>query len=292
MTDACPDGGETADAGRDSFARQFPLDTDQLFAVVGRELRTVVRTRAYAALAVGYAALVVALAVTGGASGYLPLILDLLTYVEVLVPALAVAFGYRAVLGDARRGELDVLQTYPLSKTTFVLGVYLGRVTALLAVVLVPLLLVAALVPLVGGTQSSVLATHAGADSAFLYLRFLVLTALFSLVCLGVALAVSATADSVRAAVALGLGFLVVLVVGLDVGVVAALAAGVVGEGSLQWVLALSPNSAFRGLVLETVVGAVSSPSVRAAVPAANLVGLGIWLAGSLSLSIWAVWDE
>ncbi|WP_379797275.1 ABC transporter permease subunit [Haloplanus sp. GCM10025708] len=166
---------------------------------------------------------------------------------ELLVPALAIAFGYRAVLGDARRGELDVLQTYPLSKPTFVLGVYLGRVTALLVVVLVPLLLVGAVVPFVGGTQSSVLATHAGADSAFLYLRFLTLTALFSMVGLGVALAVSATADSVRAAIALGLGFLVVLVVGLDVGIVAALGAGVVGEGSLQWVLALSPNSAFRG---------------------------------------------
>ncbi|MFC7081678.1 ABC transporter permease [Halorussus caseinilyticus] len=120
---------------------------NRLFAVVGRELTTVVRTRAFLALAGGFAAVVAVLAWTAGAVGYVPLVLDLLTPVEVLVPALALAFGYRSVLGDDERGELDVIRTYPVSRATFVLGVYLGRAAALLVALVVPLLGVALLYP-------------------------------------------------------------------------------------------------------------------------------------------------
>lgn len=267
-------------------------DVARLFAVSDRELRTVLRTRAYAVLAVGFAVLVIGLAWTSGATGYVPLVLDLLTPVEALVPALALAFGYRSVLGDERRGELEVVRTYPLSRWGYVLGVYLGRAAALLVVVLAPLAAAAVFVPLVGGAQSSVIASHAGADSVLLYLRFLVLTAGFTLVVLSAALAVSTTATDVRAAIALGVALLVALVVGFDFGVVAGLAAGVVGDADLQYVLALSPNSAYRGLVLETVVSAVSTRATRAAAPLANVLGLLLWLAATLLVSVWTVWVD
>jgi ABC-2 type transport system permease protein len=268
------------------------VNYDRAFAVTDREFRTVLRTRAYAVLSLGFLVLTVALSWTSGATGFVPLTLDLLTPVEVLVPALALAFGYRSILGDEERGELDVVRTYPITRWGYVLGVFLGRAAALLTVVIVPLLLSAALVPFLGGVQSSVIASHAGADSVLLYLRFVVLTAVFALVVLAVALAISAGASSTRAALALGVALLVALVVGLDLGVVAGLAGGVVGDAELAYALALSPNSAFRGLVLETVVSAVTAPGVRAAAPVANAVGLLAWLVGSMLVAVWTSWED
>lgn len=261
----------------------------RLFAVVGRELTTVLRTRAFLALAGGFAAIVAVLAWTAGAAGYVPLVLDLLTPVELLVPALALAFGYRTVLGDEESGELDVIRTYPVSRSTFLLGAFLGRAAALLVAVLVPLLAVALLVPAFGGVKTSVIASHAGTDSPLLYLRFVVLTAAFALVVTAVALAVSTTASSSRAAIAVAVAFGVALVVGFDAGVLAGLAGSVLPEGALRFVLALSPNSAFRGLVLETVVGGVETDAPSAS-PVASIVGLALWLAGALAVAIVTTW--
>jgi len=261
---------------------------DRLFAIAGRELTTVVRTRAFLALAGGFAAIVGALAWTGEPVGYVPLVLDLLTPVEVLVPALALAVGYRAILGDRERGELDVLRTYPVSRPTYVLGVYLGRASALVAGVSVPLLAVAALVPLFGGVGTTVIASHGAADSPVLYVRFVVLTAAFALVLAAAATAISATAGTTRAGLVAAVAVGLALVVGLDAGIVAGLAGGVLPEGALGAVLALSPNSAFRGLVLATVAGGAES----GASAAAGAVGLLAWLAGSLALATLSVWSE
>lgn len=265
---------------------------ERLLAVVGRELDTVVRTRAYAAVAVGFAVVVVGLAWQGGVPGYVPLTLDLLTPLEALVPVLAVGFGYRAVLGDARRGEVEVLRTYPLTRAEFVLGVYLGRAVVVLAVVVLPLLVAGALAATTGGARTSVIAAHGGADSPILYVRFVLLTAVFALVVLAVAIAASAAATSLRAAVAIAVLLVVGLVVGLDLGLVAALSGGYVGEGELQWLLGLSPNSAYRGLVLETVVRPVSAAEVAAANPLVSLVGLVLWFVGGLAAAVRTVWPS
>lgn len=264
---------------------------DRLFAVVGRELTTVVRTRAYVALAVSFAAVVGVLAWTANTVGYVPLVLDLLTPVEVLVAALALAFGYRALLGDRERGELDVVRTYPVSRTTFVLGVYLGRAAALLVAVLVPLVLVALLVPAFGGVKTGVIASHAGTDSPALYVRFVVLTAGFGLVVTAAALAVSSAADTGRAGLALAVTLGLALVVGFDAGIVAGLAGGVVPDGTLRWMLALSPNSAYRGLVLESAVGGSDVMGVPVASPAASVAGLALWLVGTLGIAVRSVWN-
>lgn len=259
-------------------------------AVVDREVRTVARSRALWVLGLGFALVVVGLAWAGGPAGFVPVVLTLLTPLEVLVPALALAVGYRAVLGDAQRGELDVLRTYPLARRELVLGVFLGRGAALLVAVVGPLLVAGALAAVLGGAKSTVFATHGGADSVWLYLRFVVLTGGFALVALSVALVVSTAARSLRGAIALGAAAAVVLVVGLDLGVVAGLAGGVVPEGALPWLLSLSPNSAYRGLVLQTVVGAVGPTGVETAPLLANGFGLALWLVGALTLAGVTVW--
>lgn len=265
---------------------------DRAMVLVDRELRTVARTRTFLALSLGFAAVVVGLALAGGGvrAGYLPLATDLLGPLTLLVPVLAFAFGYRAVVGDAERGELAMLRSYPVPARWLVAGVALGRAGALLVAVLAPLLLAGLLVPALADPGSSVLASHGGVDGAVLYLRFVVLTAAFALVALAVAVAASAVAGTGRRALALAVALLVVLVVGLDLGLVAALAGGV-GEDALPALLAASPTSAYRGLVLATVVDVAGTGGVRAAAPLANAAGLLAWLLAAYAVAVGSLPD-
>lgn len=266
------------------------MNRSAVLAVADRELRTVVRTRSTVAVAAVYAALVVGVAWTGGVSGYLSTTLDLLATLEVIVPALAIAFGYRSVYDDAKRGELAVIRTYPVSRTGYVLGAYLGRLAPVLVVVPAPLLAVVVLVAATGGAGTSVIASHGGGDTLVVFVRFAVLTEAFAAVALAVAMVVSTVARSLRGAIALAVAAVVVLVVGADLGLVAALGADVLGEGSLRWALAASPNSAYRGLVLRTVLGPVTTlPADAASVPA-NLLGLLVWLVGALGVAVATIW--
>jgi hypothetical protein len=54
--------------------------------------------------------------------------------------------------------------------------------------------------------------------------------------------------------------------------------------------IALSPASAFRGLVLDLVVGAVSGRDAGSAL--GGLIGLVGWFGGSLVVAVLTVWDE
>lgn len=229
--------------------------SDRLWTVVRRELRGAVRTRLYVFLGLALTGIAFGVARTGGgpAGGYVPTVVDILLVVEVLVPTVAFAVGYRAIVDDAVRGELDVLQTYPLPTWAYVAGVYVGRAIALLAVTLVPLALLGLHVATTSGPEITVFASHRGVDSPFLYVRFMTLTALLALVSLSVALALSAVAGSGRSAILLGVAGLLLVVVGTDVALFSALDAGT-SEGGLRTLLALSPTSAYRGLVFETVL--------------------------------------
>lgn len=288
MTAAEPvDGGsDDSVATRADLARR----ARRVEALADRELTSVLRTRTYALLAVGYGAVVLGLAWAAGPSGLVTLALDLLTPVEVLVPALAIAFGYRALAVDAEHGELDVVRTFDCSRGTTVLGVFLGRAGPLLVVVLAPLVLAMVLPAILGGPSSSVIATGPRADPLVLYGRFLALTAAYALAALAAAVAVSTVVSNGRSALVLGVGLLVALVVGLDLGVVGALAVGLVGDAGLGWLLAASPASAYRGLVLATVVQPATDTGGPLANPLVGALGLLIWLVAGLLVARATVW--
>lgn len=73
--------------------------SEHVGAIARRELRTVVRTPASWLLVAGVAVVVATLStVGGGASGYLPVVVDRSTPSEALVPVFAFAFGYRVFL--------------------------------------------------------------------------------------------------------------------------------------------------------------------------------------------------
>ena len=245
--------------------------------LLARELRGAARNRSYLVLALAMAAVVFWSVISGGGpeAGYVPTVVDLLVPVEVLVPAIGFATGYRAVVDDAQRGELTVLETYPVPAWMYVGTVYLGRLAVVLGVVLVPLGLVGVYVAVTAAPDTTVFATHGGIDSPALFVRFLALTG-----ALAVALAASAFAASRRRAIVLGLVGLVV-VVGADLALLRSLSSGVVGERSLDVVLGASPMSAYRGLVFETVVSVAFDGGSGYVAPGAAVTGLLAWTVGS-----------
>ncbi len=291
--DASQPGEATArDATRSDRSRPTAPGSRRLLeTIVGRELRTVARTRTFFILGLAFAAVVLGIAWVGGSvrAGYVPTLVDLLTPLELLVPVVAVAFGYRAILGDAQRGELDVLKTYPVSNRDIVLGVYVGRAMGLIAAIVVPLVLAALAVVVFKDEGRTLYASHSGADSPILFARFVVLTVLFALTVLAVAIAISAVVSGTRSALALSVVALVVLLVGLDLALVYGFSAGVIGDESLMYALAVSPLSAYRGLVFESAIVVASGTGPAAASPIASLLSLGGWTAASLGIATWVL---
>lgn len=261
--------------------------SDRLVNVLSRELRTVWRSRVYLGLAAGFAALLVGVALLGGASAYVPLALSLLTPVELVVPVLAAALGYRSILGERERGELSVLQTFPVTRGEYVGGAYLGRLAALLATVVVPLLAVGVAVPVVGGAPTF-LPQPEGLDSPTLYLRFVVLTGVFAGVVLAVMVLLSAAVSNSRRGLVVAVSLLLVLVVGFDLAAIVGLSGGLGGAAASLSVL--SPNGAFRALVLALVVDPVTTGPSAPVGPVVSAALLLLWLVGALSTAAWQVW--
>ncbi|KAB1190057.1 ABC transporter permease subunit [Haloferax sp. MBLA0076] len=270
------------------------LDRRHVEAIARREVVTVARTRASWFLTVGIAVVVSGLAVLGGggASGYLPVVVDLSMPAEVLVPLLAFAFGYRVFLDDRRSGELAVHAIMPPSRVSVVTGVFLGRAVVLavaLALGFLPGFVAGALAGDAGG---ALYATQRGADSPLLYLRFVSLATLYGISSLALALAVSAAVRSTRAALAGVFGLGLMLLVGIDLGLFGAVVSGLVGTESLPVALAFSPNAAFRALVLTTVVDVATVSSGGLGVVLANVASLVAWTIVGVSGAVVTVWDD
>lgn len=261
--------------------------------VFTREVRTVLRTRAFLALGLGYAAVVIAVAwFSGGVeSGYLPTATSLSTPSELLVPVVAFALGYRVVLSDRATGELEVLKTYGIGRAEYVVGVYAGRLVALVAALVLPLVVVGVLVNMYTGPHMTILEWHGGVDSVLLLVRFAVLTVVFGASVLALSVAVSAVSGSVRGALAVVVLVWLAIAVGADVGIISALVAERVGDANVVWLTSLSPNTAYRGLVMETVVG-VAVGEVRATSAVASLFSLLAWTAVPLAVAAATVWRE
>lgn len=241
-------------------------------------------------MAIGFFGVTLVTALLGDAGGYVPLSLSLVTPMELLVPVLAAGLGYRAILADRERGELDVLRTYPIAQEWFVGGVYAGRLVVLLCIVGGSLLVAGVLVPLLSSSPAALTRT-AGLDSPWLYLRFVVLTAVFSGVVLAVLVLLSATVKSARRGLIATILLVSTIAVGFDLLIVFGLAEQLVAAESLPWYLALSPGSAYRGLVMTYVVAPAVTTAVGLTVPSLSAVGLVLWGVLSLLLAAGTIWE-
>ncbi|MFB6102488.1 MAG: ABC transporter permease [Haloplanus sp.] len=263
---------------------------DRVGAVFEREVVTIRRTRAYLGLASVFFLLVVAIVLASGVSGYVPLVLSLLTPVELLVPLLAGALGYPAIVSERQRDELDIHQTYPVTRGEYAVGVYLARLLSLLVSIVVPLSVVAVAVPLFGRAPTF-LPQSTGLDSPILYLRFVVLTAVLGAVTLAIFHLVSAVARDERRGLVAVLVALLILVFGFDAASVVGL--GFDGGAASATLALLSPNGAYRTLVLSLAVAPVtdSASASRVDIAVGTLVLL-TWTVLSLVLTGRFVWNS
>ena len=256
--------------------------------VLVRELVTLARSRAYLGMLVGVGIVSGGMLAAGGGVeiGYVPAALDLLLPFEILVPAVAIALGYRTITDDARRGELDVLETYPVPPWAYVVGVYGGRALALAGVVVVPLGIAGLYLSTQSPPDPTTLATHGGVDSPVLFVRFIALTLLYGLATLALALAVSALAWSRRTAIVLAILLLGGVVVGVDLLLLRGFGSGWIPADQLTSALALSPTSAYRGLVLENVLYVAFDAESGYASSTASILGLLGWTVVGLALTV------
>ncbi|MDY7081810.1 MAG: ABC transporter permease subunit, partial [Halobacteria archaeon] len=180
------------------------IDTEHGLKIAEREYRTVLRTPVFLALGLGYSLIVVGIAWISGFNSYTAVVLDLLKPLELLVPVLAFAFGYKSVSNDTESGESEIIHTYPVSSASYILGIFLGRLAVVLSVIILPLLAVGLLTVGFGGVENPVLATHSGGDSVFILLRFVFNVALYTVAVLSAVTCVSAFTNRTRSSFALG----------------------------------------------------------------------------------------
>ena len=245
-----------------------------LLAVVARELQSVVGTPAGWAIAGGAGTAVLTIACLSAPMGYQATAIDLLVLLEVLVPAVGVALGYRAVLQDRLRGEWAIHRAIGVAPRTYVLGLLLGQTTAA-GLIIGGSLSVASVVVALRRTRpiAFLASTPAVADpAAMLWLTGL--TVAYTGVIAAIVMVLSSLVRRRRGAV---LGAVVVvglLVVGID-------AVAIVLPTPLPVLVAMSPGSAYRTLVLTVAVGLTPDAPVGAA-----LLGWFTWLSGATLLSI------
>lgn len=269
---------------------------DRVFAIVERELWTLLRSPVGIAIAVGFFGVIVGLGSVsmGSPGGYVSLTYDLLLPVEVLIPTLAFAYVYQSIRGDDERGELDVIRTYNVSRLEYVSGVFIGRAAVLLVVVLTTLGVAGVVAG--AGSEPAVefFATHQAGDTPIVYVRFMVFAAIYTLVAAGISLAVSAATRTKREALAAAVGMLLAVAVALDLALVTLLSTNIIGADAIAVFNGLSPASAFRGLVLEVGIqpALAVNPSVATASPLASAFGLLGWLVISVGGSVLCVWPD
>jgi ABC-2 type transport system permease protein len=159
----------------------------------------------------------------------------------------------------------------------------------LIIIVVGSLLVVGIFVPLLSPTPAGLTRT-AGLDSPLYYARFIVLSAIYTAVVTAIVVLLSALVHAVHRALVGVVVTILFLAIGFDLAIVIGLASGVVAPDSLSWYLALSPASAYRGLVMTYVVSPVASLTVDAAAPLPSILGLLFWFLTALLTAAWVIW--
>lgn len=125
----------------------------------------------------------------------------LATLVGVLLPVLGVLLGYKSIVYDRTSGSLFLTLSFPHSRRDVVFGKFVGRAVVLLA----PALGALCLAGVVG-------AVRYGTDGALLYPWFVLVTALYGVAFVGIAMALSMSTTIDRRITFGALGIYLVLV--------------------------------------------------------------------------------
>jgi Cu-processing system permease protein len=262
----------------------------RILAIADTEFRILRRNRwliiATALLSVFALALTVAGATTSGALGVDLLtvsVASMTTLAVYLVPLVALLMAFEAIAGDAERGSLALVLTYPVSRGALLVGKFAAHLCGLTIAVVIGFGLAGVLAFALGG---------AGGASLMALVRLMIGSVLLGAAFLALGYVVSAMSRSVAAAAG-GAGFVwLVLVVLYDLVLLAAVVwdnGGVFSRQVFPWVLAANPADALRlfsvtaspDQALVTGMGAAA-----AALPqGAALVSLLVWPLAGLMLA-------
>ncbi|MCC5881033.1 MAG: ABC transporter permease [Halomonas sp.] len=214
--------------------------------VARKEFQDGLRNRWVLAIALILAALAVGIAWFGAAAsggmGFTSLattVVSLSTLAVFLIPLIALLLAYDAVVGEQESGTLLLLLTYPLSRTSLLLGKFLGHG-----------LILGAATALGFGIAGVVIAFAADgvvlgdlvASLGLLIVSSILLGWVF--IAFAYLISVWVTEKARAAGLALGVWFLFVLV--FDLGLLALLVSVQSGADWLPWLLLLNPTDGFR----------------------------------------------
>jgi len=158
------------------------------------------------------------------------------------IPLIALLLAYDSVVGEAERGTLILLLTYPVSRTEVILGKFISHLFLLSIAIVIGYG--------TAGLTISFAGEHGFADQEWeSFLRLLLSSVLLGAVFLsiGYTISVAVKESTTAAAVAIGIWLLFVLL--YDMGLLALLAAGSDGgiNGELvKWLMLINPTDSYR----------------------------------------------
>lgn len=204
---------------------------------------------------------------------------SLVTLSSLLVPLVALALGYDAIVGERERNTLGLLLSLPASRSEVVIAKFVGRALALaLAVGL--------------GLGAAILAAGAGEARTLLTLLGPTLLLGWSFVAIGVLVSTMASKESTATSLVIAIWFLFVFF--YDMGLLALLVVtdGGVSQETITALVAANPAGLYRVQLMASLAGpdALADLGLRAALPGPLLQG-AIWTAWiAMPVGLSALW--
>lgn len=241
----------------------LPPAVAQIRVIAGKEFHDRIRNRWVLAISIVFAAFTLAISYFGAAAqgavgfhGIEPLIASLVSLAIYLLPLIALILGFDALVGERERGTLNLLLSYPLTRTELLVGKYVGLAAALTCATLAGF-----------GAAGAVIAARMSAADWYQYAGFVLSAVLLGWVFLSLAVCASAFCASRTSAsgVAIALWFCFVLVYDLLLLGALVLTGGAGLGPALPLLLLLNPADVFRVLNifgpgdLRAMFGAVSA---------------------------------
>ncbi|MEZ5824665.1 MAG: ABC transporter permease [Geminicoccaceae bacterium] len=203
---------------------------------------------------------------------------SLTTLCVYLVPLLALILAQDAIVGESERGTLILLLTYPLARSSLLVGKFIGHFLILCAALTIGLAAALAVV-LLRGMPS--------AEDWMLLGRLWSSANLLGAAYLAGGYVISGIARDRSDALALAFGFWIVTVVLYDVLLLILLSADLMID-AFPWLLVLNPGDAFRLINLAGFEAVEMASGLAAALPELPFPTAGLWavLAGWLVLGL------
>lgn len=273
MSDHRPDGGYET---RISYPADGTIDGGwrRMLSIAAVEYRLAVRGRWAIALTVLFATFTLLMATFSGASvapaGYERTVASLAALAAYLVPLVALAFGYDAIVGRAESGWLDALFALPVARSRVLIGMYLGRATVFVAATVLGF-----------GLPGLLLLWEFGFASWTIYLQFMVVTAGVGLVFLAIALLVSTLVREKAHALGLALLAWAWFVLVHDLLALGVISAFELPDIAITAMVLSNPASIFRLLVLAPLIA--TGEGGFAAVLAVSGLSIGLLIAALIA---------